>query len=261
MVRPDTRFTVNQIREYAIRMIEKRPAGVRNKEIVDEILRVAPGTPTGTVHTVVCELPNHAQNIVKPARGLLASVGAASGALLGTENGNGETDEQDEAAGEKAYYQPFADFLETDLGEASRAVPLGGAAFRSKWGTPDVLGVYKASALDLVKFQPEIISAEIKADPRQPVVAFGQVVAYRLFSTKTYLVLPNTTSPEDVDRLENLSILLGIGLVLFTLDPAKPDFQIRTRAQRFVPDMFYVNDVAANLYKAQPSIARELFGS
>ena len=31
------------------------------------------------------------------------------------------------------------------------------------------------------------------------------------------------------------------GLVLFKLNKEAPDFQIRMRAQRFSPDMFYVN--------------------
>jgi hypothetical protein len=52
---------------------------------------------------------------------------------------------------------------------------------------------------------------------------------------------------EDQSRLEALCMLFGVGLVLFTLAPKKPDFQIRVRAQKFTPDMFYVNEFAERL--------------
>lgn len=41
---------------------------------------------------------------------------------------------------------------------------------KSKWGTPDVVGVYKPLASQLIKFDLEIVSAEIKIDPQAPVV-------------------------------------------------------------------------------------------
>jgi hypothetical protein len=75
-------------------------------------------------------------------------------------------------------------------------------------GTPDVIGTYKPLASNLIKFPIEIVSAEIKIDPQAPVVAFGQSVAYRLFSTKTYIAMPNTLAEQDQDRLESLCIAL-----------------------------------------------------
>src|SRR5207248_1399429 len=98
----------------------------------------------------------------------------------------------------------------------------------------------------------EIISAEIKVDPQQPVVAFGQAVAYRLFSAKSYVVMPSSISEEDYSRLEALCMLFGIGLVLFETNPEEPDFQIRVRAQRYPPDMFYVNEFAERIYQIDP---------
>ncbi|MFY0541512.1 hypothetical protein [Nannocystis pusilla] len=96
---------------------------------------------------------------------------------------------------------------------------------------PDVIGVYKALPSDRIN-PHEIISAEIKIDPQASVVAFGQAVAYRLFSTKSYIVMPDTISKEDQGRLEALCMLFGVGLVLFSLNPEQPDFKIRMRAQR-----------------------------
>lgn len=49
-------------------------------------------------------------------------------------------------------------------------------------------------------------------------------------------------SEEDIGRLDTLSRMFGIGLVIFNpLDPDKPAFRIRSRASREEPDMFYVN--------------------
>jgi hypothetical protein len=112
-------------------------------------------------------------------------------------------------------------------------VELGGAGFKSKWATPDVIGVYKPLAKNHIKFDIEIVSAEVKIDQQAPVVAFGQAVAYRLFSSKTYIAMPKTMTEEDKDRLESLCMLFGVGLVPFDLDKDNPRFEIRMRAQRF----------------------------
>jgi hypothetical protein len=127
-------------------------------------------------------------------------------------------------------------------------------------GTPDVVGVYKPLASNLIKFPIEIVSAEIKIGPQAPVVAFGQSVAYRLFSTKTYIAMPTTLTQEDQGRLESLCMLFGVGLVLFDLNKDAPKFSIRMRAQRFSPDMFYVNEFAERLKLHDSELFEELFG-
>ena len=106
----------------------------------------------------------------------------------------------------------------------------------------------------------EIASAEVKIDPQAPVVAFGQAAAYRLFSTKTYIAMPKTMTEEDKGRLESLCMLYGVGLVLFELSKDDPRFEIRMRAQRFSPDMFYVNEFAERLKAHNPEKFQRLFG-
>lgn len=150
--------------------------------------------------------------------------------------------------------------MKNELDEVTVAVPLGGAGLQKKWGTPDVVGVYKPLASHRIKFDLEIVSAEIKVDPNQPVVAFGQAVAYRLFSAKSYVVMPNTISPEDYGRLEALCLLFGVGLVVFKPEVNEAEFSIRVRAQRFSPDMFYVNEFADRLYQLDPAMFNQLFG-
>ena len=93
-----------------------------------------------------------------------------------------------------------------------------------------------------------------------PVVAFGQTIAYRLFSTKTYIAMPTTLTEEDQSRLESLCMLFGVGLVLFDLNKDAPQFSIRVRAQRFSPDMFYVNEFADRLKHHDVEVFEELLG-
>lgn len=72
--------------------------------------------------------------------------------------------------------------------------------------------------------------------------------------------MPKTILEEDYSRLEALCMLFGIGLVLFNVNLDEPDFQIRVRAQRFPPDMFYVNEFAERIYQIDPALFNQLFG-
>ena len=129
-----------------------------------------------------------------------------------------------------------------ELEECTKAVPLGGNRFGGKWGTPDVIGVSKSRDSDIVKLPLEVASAEIKMDASRLIEAFGQACAYKLFSHRSYLVVPQGSPQEDIDRLDSLCTIFGIGLILFdALEPATPKFQIKVRAARNVPDAFYVN--------------------
>lgn len=122
-----------------------------------------------------------------------------------------------------------------------------------------LIGVYKPQAANLIKFPPELVSAEIKVDPQQPIVAFGQAIAYRLFSHKTYIAMPSSLSEGDQSRLEALCMLFGLGLVMFDPNPKAPNYSIRVRAQRFTPDMFYVNDFADRLRAHDADVFEQLF--
>ena len=113
---------------------------------------------------------------------------------------------------------------------------------RDKWGTPDVIGIREPRRSDIIKPPTEIVSAEIKLDVAGLITAFGQACSYKLFSHKSYIVVPQNSSEEDIARHDSLARIFGIGLVLFNpLTPKSPDFRIRARAAREEPDMFYVN--------------------
>ena len=54
-------------------------------------------------------------------------------------------------------------------------------------------------------------------------------------------------------------MLFGVGLVLFDVNLEKPNFTIRMRAQRFSPDMFYVNEFAERMKQLDPEEFEKLF--
>jgi hypothetical protein len=252
---------VQQIKSLARSIIAENPGGIRYGALVDKISQLNPETPKNTIHGSVWNLdalfPNE---IAKPSRGLFTPVSKSAN----NETPIAESTEQIAESGAKVkesdFYEPFAEWLKNDLDEVTEVASLGGAGLKSKWGTPDVVGIYKPLASNLIKFPIEIVSAEIKIDPQAPVVAFGQAVAYRLFSTKTYIGMPTTLTEEDQSRLESLCMLFGVGLVLFNLNKDDPQFSIRVRAQRFSPDMFYVNEFADRLKHYDAEIFEELFG-
>ena len=251
------KLSVQSIRELALRIVAANPGGVRYSSLVSQISEANPETPKNTVHGSVWDLHRRfPREITKPNRGVFVPA-MNTGAEV--PEGGDTTGRGGRTYSESDFYQPFADWLKDDLDEVTSAAALGGAGMRSKWGTPDVVGVYKPLASDLIKFPLDIVSAEIKIDSQVPVVAFGQAVAYRLFSAKTYIAMPSTLGVEDQSRLEGLCMLFGVGLVLFELKPEDPGFSIRVRAQRYSPDMFYVNEFAERLKDTDPEKFEDLF--
>lgn len=153
---------------------------------------------------------------------------------------------------EEIFYEPFANFLVNTLKECTKAIALGGSQFKDKWGTPDVLGIYKFPEIAPIRPFPEIVTAEIKLDETQIITAFGQACAYKLFSHKVYLVIPSSTPEEDIARTESLCMKFGIGLITFDKDnPENPRFTIRTRAIKHEPDYSFVNNYLQKLTNEQ----------
>ena len=253
-----------QIQERAIDVLEQHPDGVRWSDILKLIEVQSPETPHNSVHGAVHQLLQSDPKIIKVARGTYQLEKYATAQAV-------EARADDEATAtlpvkaeglksvtEQDFYESFAEWLiEND--EATFASALGGSSFGGKWGTPDVIGVLKPRAQDIFKFEPQIVTAEIKAVPGQPVVAFGQAVAYRLFCHKSYIVVPNTTSSDDMNRLKALCGLHGVGLVTFTLDVAQPDYVVVVLPAVAAPDMFYVNTMLERLKASEPGLLNKLF--
>lgn len=251
----------HDIRAAARALIASHPGGIRYRDLRKMLQEQNPAwnhhTIEGSIWDLDAVFPNE---IAKPSRGVFQPI---SDSAIVEPIKVGDTEQVSDTGKqirEADFYEPFAEWVKNELGEVTKVAALGRSAIRTKWGTPDVFGVYKPLAKDLIEFPIEIVSAQIKIDPFAPVVAFGQAVAYRLFSTKTYIAMPTTLTENDRSRLEALCMLFGVGLALFELNPDIPDFDIRVRAQRFYPDMFYVNEFAERLKTNEPDIFQDLFG-
>lgn len=73
-------------------------------------------------------------------------------------------------------------------------------------------------------------------------VGFGQACAYRLFSHKSYLVIPRQTPSEELTRIDALCQMFGLGLVTFNSKSLNlPDFQLVVRPVKHEPDLIYTN--------------------
>jgi hypothetical protein len=90
----------------------------------------------------------------------------------------------------------------------------------------------------------EVVAGEIKvASSEALITAFGQACSYKLFCHKSYIVVPKSSSKDDIEKLDALAQIFGIGLVLLdATNPTAPDFSIRVRAAAHAPDMFFVNE-------------------
>lgn len=171
--------------------------------------------------------------IYKPSRGLFRHI-------IFKEKEIGE--EKTEKIAEEDFYQPFADWLVRELEECTKAIPLGKNKFKDKWGTPDVIGIREPRKSDIIKTTTEVVSAEIKVDTKDLITAFGQACSYKLFSHKSYIVIPKESPEEDMSRIDALCLIFGIGLIFFDSSNSKePRFEIRGRPSKHEPDMFYVN--------------------
>ena len=255
------KYSVRQITEEVQRILQDTRAGIRFSELVAQIAHASPATPEGTIRAATHKYLNESEDIRKISRGFYiwrdftlsdASYGDALEApALAVQ---ASTNAQVNSVVEHDFYEPFAVWLREE-DEVTVAVPFGRNTLGSKWGTPDVIGVLKRQRSDPIEFPLSVITAEVKVDPNQTIVAFGQAISYRLFSHRTFLVLPDTTPSVDLERIKALSELFGLGLVTFTLDPKAPSFKKIVAAVTAQPDMFYTNDMARSLSQQ----SRELF--
>ncbi|WKZ65802.1 MAG: hypothetical protein QY325_13660 [Flavobacteriales bacterium] len=222
----------DQIADYCLQQLKTHPDGLRFSELKRLVVEKFKGTPDGTIHGSVYVLGDHPQ-VVKPSRGLFR---------LREYDITKEAKKPKSKIKEQDFYGPFANWITTELEECTKALEVGGNKFKDKWGTPDVVGIKRPKESDMLKFPIEIVSAEIKVDGNGLITAFGQACAYRLFSHRSYIVVPRQSRQDDIDRLDSLALVFGIGLILFdNTNKLDPQFEIRSRAARHEPDMFYAN--------------------
>ncbi len=231
-----------QIVVKAIELLLEQPHGLRYTQLRTAIHNALPdsnpNTIGGTIWNLEVQVPTQ---VYKPARGMYIHTKFKEAGLSPTQPGS-PTFVVKPKVKEEQFYEAFADWLVKELEECTKAIPVGGNLFKDKWGTPDVVGVREPKKSDIVKLPTEIVTAEVKIDSAGLITAFGQACAYRLFSHKSYIVVPVDSPEDDIGRLDALARIFGIGLILFDAgDPKNPKFEIRVRAAKQEPDMFYVN--------------------
>ena len=250
--------TIEQIKIVGRQVLEQSTQGIRYKDLVSGVLAKIVGVNPNNIKNGLFNLSQE-PDVLRPSRGywiLKRFVNEETKPAL-IEN----EPQQLPKADEQAYYKPFAEWLTNEEQEVVEAIVVGGNTFKNKWATPDVIGTYKQQANDPVEFPLELVSVEIKIDANQSVTAFGQACAYRLFSHKVYIVMPITIQDvkDDLERLQALCTLFGMGLVLFKLDPDNPQFDRRVVARKFEPDTFYMNEFARRLQQTDPQAFNKLF--
>lgn len=226
------------VRKKAREILEEYKDGIRYMDLVRKIQKSYPEIKIDLIKWEVTWLPRNFRDILRPERGLLIF----EKYYKEYKENEFQDNKKNNRILEEDFYKPFADYLVNELEECTKAIPLGGSKFQDRWGTPDVLGVYKVLGLGHIQPPIEIISAEIKTDTNQLITSFGQACSYKLFSHKVYLVIPKDANWADIKRIESLCLKFGIGLILFDKNNKEnPAFEILTRAVKSEPDYFYLN--------------------
>jgi hypothetical protein len=213
-----TTTITGQIRKIALEILADKPEGIRYSDMKRKILEqnsdFNPNTISGATWDLEITYPD---KVYKPDRGVFRLVKFKEEVTTQPDQQSDSTTKTTKKKNikEEDFYQPFADWLVNELEECTSAIGLGGNIFRDKWGTPDVVGVRESKRSDIIQFPTEIIVGEIKTDSNGLITAFGQACAYRIFSHKSYIVVPNDSQIEDITRLDTLCRQFGIGLILF----------------------------------------------
>jgi hypothetical protein len=220
-------------------LLDAEPAGIKFAKLYAALHAALPEVKPNTLYSCFTKIRSTLKEY-NPEKGLYRSPKFNNAAA--TLSPSSDKTSQAAHVKEEAFYESFSEFAMNVLQEADKAIPLGGNCFKDKWGTPDVIGVLRPKESDIFKFSFEILSAEIKKDSTDLIKAFGQACAYKLFSHRSYLVVPVSSGESDLSRLDSLCMICGIGLIVFNAQkPDDPGFDIRARASRNSPDMFYVN--------------------
>lgn len=240
-----------QIKNKALEILRAAPNGLRWTELQNAIKAAIPEANVNTIEGSTWNLDRtFPDKVSKPARGLFKYIEPGTAVPTPIPTVTPTRGRRDEST----FYDGFKMYLKGELGDADDAIKLGGSAFGDKWSTPDVLGIRSPEREAIIKFNPEITSAELKVSTTAEdlITGFGQACAYLIFSHKSYLVIPKQTDVVIIDRLEALCMLFGIGLVLFDKDNVgNPNFVIRNRSVKHEPDMFFVNHYIKKLSEQQ----------
>lgn len=236
-----------KVRAEAAVMLHDRPEGMRFTELVDALQRQHLDRTAKAIGNDVFGLDRALPTqVFKPSKGLYMHcrfrTEEKTAAALDVPRTTSRQREVSPAIPEQQFYSSFAAWLKDDLEEVTQVIVLGGNTFRDRWGTPDVLGKFESKRSDVVKGMTLIVASEVKVDVGDLLKGFGQACAYRLFAHKSYLVIPQHSPTDELDRLEALCRMHGVGLVTFDArNAAKPGYRLLARPMKHEPDLVYTN--------------------
>lgn len=236
---------LEQVAEAAVELLRAAPGGLRYCDLVYQLGRRLPNHNSHMIQRAVGKLPQVCADVYKPWTGMYALRGVFDERFAPPPKrsvGHG--------IAERRFYDSFAEFIGA-LERCDRCVAVGGNSLGDLWGTPDVMGRIAARYRALVPYGDTFVAGELKTGMGMTMRAFGQACAYRLFAHCVYIAMPQATLPAELERLELLCRMFGIGLVVFNDDaPDKPDYRLLQRARPGWPDMAVLND-KAELLKAE----------
>ena len=149
--RSGTVTTISErITERAFDLLEKTPEGLRYSELVRQNLQGDVAFNQNTIHGTVWNLDERfPDKIYKPSRGLFRLMKFRA---IETDQLKDElVPKQPKRIKETDFYEPFADWLQNEMEECTKAIALGGSRFRDKWGTPDVIGKRESRRSDIIQ--------------------------------------------------------------------------------------------------------------
>ncbi len=232
-----------RIRSAAVDLLNHHPNGLTYTELVQAMRQLHPDRNLKSLSNDVVNLDRHfPTKIFKPAKGVYRHARFREAPEMLVVDAKPASSGRSARIPEEKFYALFAAWLTNDIEEVTVAIPLGGNAFRDRWGTPDVIGKNESRRSDVIKGPTSIVSAEIKVDTATLLIGFGQACAHMLFSHKSYLVVPAEAPAEELDRLIALCQMFGLGLVTFDATSlARPAFRLLVRPVKHEPDLHYTN--------------------
>jgi hypothetical protein len=234
---------MSDINDFIFKKLGEYAHGLRWIDLYSLIKKEYSGMENGAIFNTIDKFyNNNSSKVYKPENGLYKLVEEHDVFFASVDPSVFEADNlQSNKIEEKDLYDSFAAWLVYDMVECTKAKALGGKAFGGKWGTPDIIGVSKSLLTDIIKKEIEITSVEVKYSP-DLITAFGQACSYKLFSHKVYIAIPEQANTEEIERLNSLCFLFGIGLVLFdNEDPSPTKYKLKNRAQKGTPDIVFLN--------------------
>lgn len=119
-----------KIVKEAIAILKNLPQGIRYSRFIPQLHAALPEIPVNTIHGVIWNLEvKEAKHVFKPARGMYLHAKYRDTTEVVEPKPESTAKEKIQ---ERTFYRPFGDWLVNELEECTKAIPVGGNAFKDK---------------------------------------------------------------------------------------------------------------------------------